>query len=39
MPDAELRVYDSPWGHCVATPGRDRDFSRFLDECVRELLG
>ena len=38
MPDAELRPYDSPWGHCVATPGRDREFMAFLDECATELL-
>jgi homoserine O-acetyltransferase len=22
MPNAKLRPYESPWGHCVATPGR-----------------
>ncbi len=38
MPNAELRVYDSPWGHCVATPGRDAAFNAFLDDCVGELL-
>ncbi len=38
MPNAELRPYDSPWGHCVATPGRDADFMAFLDRCARELL-
>lgn len=38
MPNAELRPYDSPWGHCVATPGRDPDFMAFLDTCARELL-
>ena len=39
MPNAELRPFDSPWGHCVATPSReDSDFMRFLDGCVRELL-
>lgn len=38
MPDAELRIYDSPWGHCVATPGRDEAFSSFLNGCVGELL-
>lgn len=38
MPSAELRPYDSPWGHCVATPGRDPRFMAFLDTCARELL-
>jgi homoserine O-acetyltransferase len=38
MPNAELRPYDSPWGHCVATPGRDTDFMAFLDSCAQELL-
>ncbi len=38
MPNAELRPYDSPWGHCVATPGRDRAFMTFLNDCATELL-
>lgn len=38
MPNAELRPYDSPWGHCVATPGRDAKFMAFLDRCAAELL-
>ena len=39
MPNAELRPYDSPWGHCVASPGRTgSDFLRFLDSCINELL-
>ena len=39
MPNAELRPYDSPWGHCVATPGRDSAFMDFLSGCAGELLG
>ena len=39
MPNAELRVFDSPWGHCVASPGVRPEFSRFLDGCIGELLG
>ena len=39
MPNAELRVFDSPWGHCVATPLRHQAFARFLDHCTTELLG
>ncbi len=38
MPNAKLRPYESPWGHCVATPGRDRAFMAFLNECAAELL-
>ena len=38
MPNAELRPYDSPWGHCVATPSRDSAFMDFLSGCVEELL-
>ncbi|MEM7294277.1 MAG: alpha/beta fold hydrolase [Pseudomonadota bacterium] len=38
MPNAELRVYDTHWGHCVANPGNDPEFARFLDNCVNELL-
>ena len=39
MPNAELRPYASPWGHCVASPGRvGSDFLRVLDGYVAELL-
>ncbi len=38
MPNAELRVFDSPWGHCVASPGRVPEFQRALDEAAAELL-
>ena len=38
MRNAELRVYDSPWGHCVASPGNDPNFTRFLDSAISELL-
>ncbi len=39
MPNADLRPYASPWGHCVASPGRQgSDFLRFLDSCINELL-
>lgn len=39
MPRAELRVFDSPWGHCAASPGRLKSFGRFLDDAAAELLG
>lgn len=35
---AELRVYASPWGHCVASPGNDPAFTEFLDRAITELL-
>ena len=39
MPNADLRPYQSAWGHCVASPGRQgSDFMRYLDSCVAELL-
>ena len=39
MPNADIRPYDSAWGHCVASPSRDgSDFMNFLDGCVAELL-
>jgi homoserine O-acetyltransferase len=38
MPNAQLRPYASPWGHCVATPGRNRAFMTFLNTCATELL-
>lgn len=38
MPNAELRVYQSPWGHCVASPGCVPAFHAFLDDCARALL-
>ncbi|MEM7207464.1 MAG: alpha/beta fold hydrolase [Pseudomonadota bacterium] len=39
MPNADLRVYETDWGHCVANPGNDPEFHLFLDDCVRELIG
>ena len=34
----ELRVYESPWGHCVASPGNDPEFEQYLDQALHELL-
>jgi homoserine O-acetyltransferase len=34
----ELRVYESPWGHCVASPGNSPEFERYLDQAISELL-
>ena len=36
--NGELRVYESPWGHCVASPGNDPEFERYLDRAIDELI-
>ncbi len=36
--DGELRIYESPWGHCVASPGNSPEFERYLDQAISELL-
>ncbi len=39
MPNADLRPFESAWGHCVASPSREGSgFMRLLNECVAELL-
>ncbi|MEQ9487774.1 MAG: alpha/beta fold hydrolase [Alphaproteobacteria bacterium] len=38
MPNAELRVYDSPFGHCAPSPGNDAGFTAALDQAISELL-
>lgn len=38
MRHAELRVFDSPWGHAVGSPGRVPEFQRALDAAAAELL-
>ncbi|MCP4328233.1 MAG: alpha/beta fold hydrolase [Alphaproteobacteria bacterium] len=38
MRSAELRIFDSSWGHCVASPGRHPGFTAFFDDACRELL-
>lgn len=38
MSNADLRPYDSPWGHCAASPGNDPGFEAALDANIRELL-
>ncbi len=37
--NGELRVFSSPWGHCVASPGNSSEFQQFLDNAIEELLG
>ena len=38
MPNAELRVYRSSLGHCVASPGNSPKFQQFLDDAIDELM-
>ena len=38
MPSAELRVFDSPWGHCVASGDSVPAFHAFFDRAAGELL-
>ncbi len=35
---SELLVYESPWGHCVASPGNDPGFHRYLDAAIAQLI-
>ena len=34
----ELRIYESAWGHCVASPGNSPAFEDYLDQAISELL-
>jgi homoserine O-acetyltransferase/O-succinyltransferase len=36
--NGELRVYDSPWGHCAADPQNDKAFGKHVECCFAELL-
>jgi homoserine O-acetyltransferase len=38
MPNAELRVIESVWGHRAAAPGSDPTDITFLDAAIRDLL-
>lgn len=38
MPNADLRVVDSDWGHAAGGPGRDPVFGRALEAALGELL-
>jgi homoserine O-acetyltransferase/O-succinyltransferase len=33
-----LRAIDSPYGHCAANPGNDKNFQKKLDQNINELL-
>ena len=36
--DAELRVFDSPYGHVVASPGNEPRFAEALDQAIRDVM-
>ena len=38
MPNAELRVIPSIWGHLAGGPGRNPEDTRFIDNYLKELL-
>lgn len=39
MPNAELRTYETDWGHCCASGQNDPPFHAFFDRAVGDLLG
>jgi len=38
MPPAQLRVFHTPWGHCVGSARESSEFQQALDEAAAELL-
>lgn len=38
MQRAEMRVFNSPWGHCAGSPGRLVEFARAFDAAAATLL-
>ena len=38
MPNAELRVIPSIWGHLAGGPGRNPVDTEFIDAALKELL-
>ena len=38
MPNAELRVIESVWGHCAGGPGREASAMTQLQAAVEDLL-
>ena len=36
--NAELRPFDSPFGHCAANPGNDSGFEAALERAIGDLL-
>ena len=38
--NGELRILESPWGHCVASPGNPHTgFAEYIDTQIKELIG
>ncbi len=37
--NGDLRIYQSAWGHCVASPGNSTGFADYLDQAINELIG
>ncbi len=35
---SSIRHVDSPYGHCAANPGNDKNFEKQLDKNINELL-
>ena len=38
IPNVSLRPFNSPYGHCAANPGNDKNFEKKLDKNIAELL-
>ena len=38
LPNAELRVIPSIWGHLAGGPGRNPEDTKFIDVALKELL-
>jgi len=38
IPNSVLKPIDSPFGHCAANPGNDKNFEQQLDKNISELL-
>ena len=38
IPNSVLKPIDSPFGHCAANPGNDKNFEQQLDINISELL-
>lgn len=36
--DCDVRMLDSPFGHCAFSPGRNAEATAFLDRCLGEVL-
>jgi len=36
--NGKLRIFESAWGHCVASPGNSPEFELYLDQAISELL-